>query len=321
MKTVDSLPSENPLAYLDSRIYPQLSYDELEERTKNIAEYYADYSQTEANNAKCTDEERLVMESLLRWVDMFLPNQEGFPRKQRLNPIAKFSIATAFKSIEFGLADVDFDDLRQEARITTIKTLRRHDPEDYRLPLQLIGKGIAGTMQQKVAIGLRQGFSYRRAPHTKHDCDTDGTSITFLQRSAISRRTEQGFSDDIYALRDHADYKTVETLRWDEEAEFDDGVSIGAMMPLTDKIYENIEMSVAEENISFSQTIELIGERAGLAARDIKILYMRFGENMTLEEIGDHLELTRERIRQLIEKSIARMQNLPHLMQELDSLR
>lgn len=321
METIEALPSGNPLGYYDSRIYPQLSFDALVEHTKNIAEYYADYDQSEANMAQCTDEERMVMESLLRWVDVFLPNQEGFPRKQRHNSLARFSIATAYKAIEFQHTDVDFDDLRQDARIKTIQTLRRHDPEAYQLPLQLIGRGIAGSIEQTVANGLRQGFSYRRIVRSKNSNDTDLTSITLLQRSATSSRTEQGFSDEIQALREHPDYKIVETLQWGEETEFDDGISQRAMMPLTDKASTGIEISEVEENVSFSQTIDLIDEYIGLSMRDKRILHMRFRDALTLDEIGSYLGLTRERIRQLIEQNIARIHNAPSLMNELDTLR
>ena len=59
---------------------------------------------------------------------------------------------------------------------------------------------------------------------------------------------------------------------------------------------------------------------ANLSLRDKKIVEMRFGlrgyrEKMTLLEIGEEVGLTRERVRQVVKKAIAKLSSAPQLRQ------
>jgi DNA-directed RNA polymerase sigma subunit (sigma70/sigma32) len=54
-------------------------------------------------------------------------------------------------------------------------------------------------------------------------------------------------------------------------------------------------------------SIDSIADECGLSKRDVSILDMRFGEKKTLEDIGWYHNVTKERIRQLINKAKAKL--------------
>jgi RNA polymerase primary sigma factor len=91
-----------------------------------------------------------------------------------------------------------------------------------------------------------------------------------------------------------------QTIGGEDEAELGNVIADGdALDPLEE----------ADESLRYERVRKVL---AGLPARERRILELRFGfgdEPWTLEAIGDELDLTRERVRQLVDQALRRMEH------------
>jgi len=93
------------------------------------------------------------------------------------------------------------------------------------------------------------------------------------------------------------------------DASFSDDENLRLLDLLEDKITPAPDRSMIDENMS----TEIARALESLPAREQEVMSLYFGINRdrpcTLEEIGQHLGLTRERVRQIKEKALRRLRH------------
>jgi RNA polymerase primary sigma factor len=111
--------------------------------------------------------------------------------------------------------------------------------------------------------------------------------------------------DDVEELRE----LSVGSLSLDAPISSDEGMDLGELIadPTIEEALSNLHYE------SLGQQVDIAFER--LTAREVRILKHYFGldgeKKRTLEEIGDMMDLTRERIRQIKEEAIGKLRQTP----------
>lgn len=94
------------------------------------------------------------------------------------------------------------------------------------------------------------------------------------------------------------------------DAPFSDGET-GSLLD----VLENTEADIADENMTYNDSLRVECERAlsTLTERERGVIKLFFGigipHPMTLEDIGEHFDLTRERVRQIKDKAINKLRS------------
>ena len=88
----------------------------------------------------------------------------------------------------------------------------------------------------------------------------------------------------------------------------------GEESPLLEYLADDVSLAPDEQTHEKALTEAIERSLSGLKEREARILRLYFGlgeeEPMTLEQIGAHLGITRERVRQIKEKALSRLRHV-----------
>ncbi len=322
------LVSPTPEAYLKSGLEAVLPPEELRQNILNISSKFRGANKEEIYTSPCVEEERIALESILKFIDMCLPRKEGEYGSRATNPYVRYCKAVAMEILDFGFTDVDLEDIRQEVRIATLFTLRRRNPKNKTSPLSAVVGAIGSKITRVGAQALNYGFATSRSP-------TIEDHYSVLRNRAFSSSSEFGMSDHFDKLNNHPYHVSTEPLEYvpeNLEDEEKDRVSIRLptdfqpLVPDHDKVdcrditlqedVDNLEQQTLERIFS---TIELTS-MVFLSDKEKQILRLYYQDSLTFEQIGIEFKVKRQRIHQIYKKALAKIQTSPGAMAALEDL-
>ncbi len=225
-------------------------------------------------------------------------NEEAFNKLVRSNLRYVVSVANRYKN--FGLS---LEDLINEGNIGLINAIKRFDPERG---VKLITYAV-WWIRQSIMHALADQRSTVRLP-VKQAGLLHKISIMYEKlrqefkreptTSELSERLNIKVTDIEKLIRANRNYLSLDaTISPDDDTSY------------LDLLEEQSAVSVEENVVQHSLEEEVEDLLAELDPRERDIIRMRYGfdgEAMTLEEIGNKLGLSRERIRQIEKKVISR---------------
>ena len=232
-----------------------------------------------------------------------------FYRQEFIRRNLRLVVFVARKYIGYGL---DFLDLIQEGNVGLIKAV---DKFDYSLGYRFSGYGVY-WIKQSIKRALADKGRTIRLP--VHYYERRAKLAIFLrnyeleyghQPSQDEIKEYMGLSDASFKALNEGDYSmlSLQTYINDEE-----DATLGDFIPSD----ENIEESYEKKELK--QIVDDLFDNVNLTNREKEILLLRFGfidgKVHTLEEVGNIYGVTRERVRQLQSRCIAKIQKSPYLI-------
>lgn len=164
------------------------------------------------------------------------------------------------------------------------------------------------VIHAKVKNNLILSRILERYPNVNAFCVAHGFQATRIgdfvnmKERAYSRR-KGGWTQSALKLADALEV-TVEELFTEEQA-VAKLKSNEAFIEMSRQ--QALEMADPLRALEDSNLVKRMMEAAGLSDRQVKVLALRFKKDMTLEEVGKALDLTRERVRQIEQGALRKM--------------
>jgi hypothetical protein len=315
------------LSYLDSDLYEPLPPKKLYELSEDIGGQYETAEQYELVQRACSDEERLVLESLLRYIDYCLPNQPGFPRGKRATRITRISTAMGMDVLGQNFATLDTDDMQQHARLATLLQLRKFDSKKGTNPLAPIAYAIVNSIRSNAGKAATGGISYSqegKKPTTKSE-----RGISRLRDEMFVSSAEEGWSDRLHELHQHSEFCTTEPLRFEPD-ELKEDYGEDSLLKATRPLVPVAEADFATEfgvpdEVERTSTLDRFFttmERTPVTFTllEKRVLRMRFEQEMTFEKIGQALDTTPQAPFHTMANAIKKVRAYPEALRDLQEL-
>lgn len=195
-----------------------------------------------------------------------------------------------------------YDDLVQVASLGLVKAVKRFDPE----------RGFAFT---SFAVPTILGELKRYFRDTGWALHVDRGSQERARKIAEARRqvsARQGRSPTVSGLAEHLECSEEEILEGLQTAEAYDTVSLDAPRRGDTETGRRLDTLGGEDD-----RLELVDDQATVFAaaqhlpeRERRILFLRFGADLTQAEIADRVGVSQMQVSRLLRKSVRRLQEL-----------
>lgn len=324
-----NLPSVTPEAYLkpvlpESKLLPK---DELQRRCVEIAERFRGLGHPEITSYPMTDDEKLVLTSLLKFVDYCMPIRARGFRGRSASPLVRKCIAASINVMGMDFADLDIEDLRQNSRLAVIGKIRRYDPDRSPSPLTTVPFGIHNAIVRSAGKSVAYGFG-TRSRGSRAQNRTSDAMISRLRNEVFFYHIENGWSEHLEELHNQPEYKETQPLQSVHESpedEYEERVlplDDRPTVPRQDMVLPSVDVVMeVEAKTRLDRAIDLV-EQCGvnLSERDKMVLRLRYERDMTLEAVGERVNVTSQRVSQIIDRIFGRIRENPFAVVALHDL-
>ncbi len=310
------LPQVSPESYLKPGLSAILAPDEL---LRLSIENAAQHEMTQVNQnqeAALTEDEKIALTSVLRFIDMCLPDRPDSPRPRRRTHIARICVAMGRDILEHGFSDIDLEDLRQEARIAAARQMRKYDLDKSPSPLTHIPHAIASRMAafsgRSLTFGLGQVKGYKNG----------FPLLSRLRNTAFISNTESGMSDRFQTLSNDPRFVRTEPLTYVPD-QLDDRSSNNTLNTgYEPTVPEHDAADMADADTTLDKIFNLLDRTlaGGITAKHKQVLRMHYELGMTLNAISDHLGCSVQNVQVMEKRAIKRIQKSPAAKAALQEL-
>ncbi|MBV9819670.1 MAG: SigB/SigF/SigG family RNA polymerase sigma factor [Solirubrobacterales bacterium] len=201
-------------------------------------------------------------------------------------------------------ANEPYDDLVQVASLGLVKAVERYDPK----------RGFAfSSFAVPTIVGELKRY-FRDASWALH---VDRSAQERARRIAEARReisSRQGRSPTVAELAEYLECSEEEVLDGLQTGEAYDTVSLDAPRSSDGDAAAHLDTLGGEDDRleRVDEQTTVFAAAQALPERERKILWLRFGEDLTQAEIADHVGVSQMQVSRLLRKSVRRLQELVH---------
>ncbi len=238
-----------------------------------------------------------------RTAELFRRWQERRDRRARDELIERFLPLARKLARRYASANEPFDDLVQVASLGLVKAVERFDPR----------RGFAFS---SFAVPTIVGELKRYFRDTSWALHVDRSAQERARRIADARReigAERGRSPTVVELAEYLECSTEEVLDGLQIGEAYDTVSLDAPRPSEDPGTVSRLEAIGDED----ERLQLVDDQATIFAaaqclpeRERQILFLRFSEDLTQNEIADRVGVSQMQVSRLLRRSLQRLRDI-----------